>query len=57
MKYKLATSGYMVVEIEADSPEQAAEKLYENDLNELYSQEVHEVVLASEAFKKYTDLN
>lgn len=57
MKYKLATSGYMVVEIEANSPKEAEEKLFSEDRNELYSQEVHEVVKADEDFKQHTDLN
>lgn len=56
-KYKLATSGYLVVEVEADSPDEAADKLFEDGLNELYNQEIHEIVKAGEAFKLHADLN
>jgi hypothetical protein len=36
MKYKIAYSGWTEVEVEADTPDQAIEKFWNDGLNELY---------------------
>lgn len=57
MKYKLAISGWDIVDVEADTPEEAAQKYWEEDLNALYFADIEEVVPADTPFIKYTDLN
>ena len=60
MTYKVAASGYVVVEVEAESEAQAFEKVRDETpgvTGELYSLEVHEVVPATEPFKRHTDLS
>lgn len=59
-KYKIAISGWAVIEIEADTPEQAEEKLRDNPVGiagELYNLEIYETVPETESFQHYTDLN
>ena len=57
MKYKIAYTGDSVVEVEANTAEEAEEKFFEEGLNDLYNSEILEVVPAGEAFENYTDLN
>lgn len=58
MKYKIACSGWMVVEVEADTEAEATDKVYEDEsLGELYNLEIEEVVPADKAFEYHTDLN
>ena len=56
-KYKIATTGYDIIEVEADTPEQAEDVLWDNDLNHLVNTEIVEVVEADKEFEMYTDLN
>lgn len=56
-KFKVAISGYMLLDIEADSAEAAEEKVYEDDrAGELYNLEILETVPAEQPLKFYTDL-
>lgn len=57
MKYKIAISGWDVVEVEADSPEDAEFKFFDEGLNALYNTEIEEIAEADKGFKDYTDLN
>jgi hypothetical protein len=58
-KFKVAISGWAVVEVEAATAEEAENKVADEapDMaGELYNLEVHEAVPADEAFKMHTDL-
>lgn len=57
MTYKIAYSGWQVVEVEADTPEAAEEKFWNDDMNDLYNAEIGEIVPADTPFQMYTDLN
>lgn len=57
MMYKIAYEGYNVVEVEADTIEQAEEAFWERGLNDLYNAEIREIVPVGQPFKDYTDLN
>lgn len=58
--YKVAISGWAVVEVQADNQEAAQdfELVQQTKLGgELYGLEIHEAVLIDQAFKMHTDLN
>lgn len=60
MKFKVAVSGWGVVEVEAKDADLAREKVQDEapDLaGDLYDLEVHEAVLADEPFQEYTEAN
>lgn len=59
-KYKVAISGWAVVEVEANSQEEAEsfDLVQETQLGgELYDLEIHETVPADKEFAMHTDLN
>lgn len=59
-EYKVAVSGWAVVRVEANSPEEAENKVSEltpDIAGELYDLEVHEAVPNDDGFKMHTDLN
>lgn len=57
-KYKVAVSGYMLVEVDANNEEEASDKIWEEEaVGELYNLEILEIVPSNEPLKMYTDLN
>ena len=43
-RYKIAYSGWNTVEVEANSPEEAEDKFWDDGLNDLYDAEIGDVV-------------
>lgn len=43
MKYKISYTGWTIIEVDADSPEQAEEKFWDDGLNDLYDTEIDEI--------------
>jgi len=59
-KFKVAVEGYMVLEVEANSIEEAENNFYDSpahENSEMFSTEIREIVPVDEDFKNYTDLN
>lgn len=48
MKYTIGYSGWTTIEVEADSPEQAEQKFWDEGLNDLYDAEINEIQLTKE---------
>jgi hypothetical protein len=58
--YKLAITGVMVVEVEAESIEDAEELFWDSpahENSELFDTEILETVPADKPFERYTDCN
>lgn len=55
--FKIAYEGYQVVEVQADTAEEAEAKFWDEGLNDLYNANICEIVPSYEAFEAYTDLN
>lgn len=56
-RYKVAYEGLNIVEIEANSAEEAEDKFFEDGHNDLYNAQIVETVEADQPFEMYTDLN